>query len=272
MNCSRELDYVVASVHSAFTMSEADMTERIIRAMENPYVTLLGHPTGRLLLKRDGYAVDIPAIARSGRGDRDVDRTKRRAEAARSRLALVAARQGERREMRDQSRRARSRAPAGFVVRRRRGAQRLAHKRRCCELSAAGKDRARNEEETRACLTRANCPGPRSALAAYAKLYRDPLRYLVAAHKKYGDIVHMQIGPRHDFLLNHPDYVRAVLLDTENFRRSVHRPLQRVLGQGLLTSKEPKHKKQRTMLQPIFHRQKIAALGGRDGRRNRALQ
>ncbi|MDQ6940049.1 MAG: cytochrome P450 [Verrucomicrobiota bacterium] len=105
-------------------------------------------------------------------------------------------------------------------------------------------------------------PGPKSALAAYARLYRDPLGYLVAANKKYGDIVHMQLGKRHDFLLNHPDYIRAVLLDTENFRRSVHRPLQRVLGQGLLTAKEPKHKRQRTMLQPIFHRQKIAALGG----------
>jgi DNA polymerase (family X) len=57
-----ELDYVVASVHSAFTLSEADMTRRIIRAMQNPHVTMLAHPTGRLLLKRDPYAVDIPAI------------------------------------------------------------------------------------------------------------------------------------------------------------------------------------------------------------------
>ena len=57
-----QLDYVVASVHSAFTLSEADMTRRIIRAMSNPLVTMLAHPTGRLLLKRDGYAVDIPAI------------------------------------------------------------------------------------------------------------------------------------------------------------------------------------------------------------------
>jgi len=57
-----ELDYVVASVHSAFTLSEADMTRRIIRAMQNPQVTMLGHPTGRLLLRRDPYAVDIPAI------------------------------------------------------------------------------------------------------------------------------------------------------------------------------------------------------------------
>jgi DNA polymerase (family X) len=57
-----ELDYVVASVHSALTISEAEMTRRIIRAMSNPFVTMLAHPTGRLLLKRDPYAVDIPAI------------------------------------------------------------------------------------------------------------------------------------------------------------------------------------------------------------------
>jgi DNA polymerase (family 10) len=57
-----ELDYVVASVHSAFTISEADMTRRIVRAIQNPYVTMLAHQTGRLLLKRDPYAVDIPAI------------------------------------------------------------------------------------------------------------------------------------------------------------------------------------------------------------------
>ncbi len=57
-----ELDYVVASVHSAFTLSETEMTDRIIRAMGNPYVTMLAHPTGRLLLRREPYAVNIPAI------------------------------------------------------------------------------------------------------------------------------------------------------------------------------------------------------------------
>jgi len=56
------LDYVVASIHSSFTMPEAEMTERIIRAIENPYVTMLAHPTGRLLLGRDPYQVNIPAI------------------------------------------------------------------------------------------------------------------------------------------------------------------------------------------------------------------
>jgi DNA polymerase (family 10) len=57
-----ELDFVVASVHSTFNLSEAEMTERVIRAMSNRYVTMLAHPTGRLLLKREGYAIDIPAL------------------------------------------------------------------------------------------------------------------------------------------------------------------------------------------------------------------
>ena len=57
-----QLDYVVASVHSAFSLPEAEMTKRVIRAISNPYVTFLAHPTGRLLLKRDGYALDIPAV------------------------------------------------------------------------------------------------------------------------------------------------------------------------------------------------------------------
>lgn len=57
-----ELDYVVASVHNAFTLPEAEMTKRIIRAMENPHVTMLGHLTGRLLLQRPSYAVNVPAV------------------------------------------------------------------------------------------------------------------------------------------------------------------------------------------------------------------
>jgi DNA polymerase (family 10) len=56
------LDYVVASIHSSFTLPAAEMTARIIRAMENPFVTMLAHPTGRLLLGREAYQLDIPAI------------------------------------------------------------------------------------------------------------------------------------------------------------------------------------------------------------------
>jgi DNA polymerase (family 10) len=58
----KELDYVVASVHSGFTSNEKEMTDRILRAIENPHVTCLGHLTGRLLLEREAYPVNIPKI------------------------------------------------------------------------------------------------------------------------------------------------------------------------------------------------------------------
>jgi DNA polymerase (family 10) len=57
-----ELDYAVASVHNLFNLTEAEMTKRIIRAIENPHITMLGHLTGRLLLQRPGYAVNVPAV------------------------------------------------------------------------------------------------------------------------------------------------------------------------------------------------------------------
>jgi DNA polymerase (family X) len=55
-------DYVVASVHGQFTGTEKEMTERIVRAVSNPYCTMLGHPTGRILLTRDGYPLDLRAV------------------------------------------------------------------------------------------------------------------------------------------------------------------------------------------------------------------
>jgi len=109
-------------------------------------------------------------------------------------------------------------------------------------------------------LAQTKPPGPTIPLLAYGALYRDPIGYLTRAVRKYGDVVHIQIGRRHDYLLNHPDYIRAVLADQEGMRRSVQRPIQRVLGRGLLTSRGSIHRKQRTLLQPIFQRQRIAAL------------
>ncbi|MFA7327080.1 MAG: DNA polymerase/3'-5' exonuclease PolX [Candidatus Kapaibacterium sp.] len=58
----KKFDLVVASVHSNFTMSKSDMTDRVIRAVMSPYTTILGHPTGRLLLKRKGYEIDQHAV------------------------------------------------------------------------------------------------------------------------------------------------------------------------------------------------------------------
>mgnify|MGYP001370582847 CR=1 FL=1 len=57
-----ELDVVIVSVHSAFDLPEARMTERVIRALSNPHVDLLGHPTGRLLNTRLPYEIDLDAV------------------------------------------------------------------------------------------------------------------------------------------------------------------------------------------------------------------
>jgi DNA polymerase (family 10) len=56
------LDVVIASVHSAFNQEPAQMTERLLRVVSHPSVTALGHPTGRLLLRRDAFTFDLPAI------------------------------------------------------------------------------------------------------------------------------------------------------------------------------------------------------------------
>ena len=67
-----QLDYVVISVHAAFALSEAVMTNRIIKAMGNPYASMLGHLTGRLLLTREPYRVDVPAIIEAAAETRTV--------------------------------------------------------------------------------------------------------------------------------------------------------------------------------------------------------
>jgi len=57
-----QLDIVIASVHSRFDQSREEMTARVLRALENPYVRILGHPTGRLLLRREPFALDMGAV------------------------------------------------------------------------------------------------------------------------------------------------------------------------------------------------------------------
>lgn len=61
-DCLASLDLVVASVHSAFNQDRRQMTDRVLRAIDNPHVDILGHPTGRLILRREPYALDVEAI------------------------------------------------------------------------------------------------------------------------------------------------------------------------------------------------------------------
>jgi DNA polymerase (family 10) len=65
-------DFVVASIHSGFNMSRTDMEARILKALKNPYTTILGHPTGRLLLAREGYQVDMRNIIEAAAENRVV--------------------------------------------------------------------------------------------------------------------------------------------------------------------------------------------------------
>lgn len=55
-------DFVIGSIHSRFSLGEAEMTARVLRALDSPYLTILGHPTGRLLLSRDPYPLDLEQV------------------------------------------------------------------------------------------------------------------------------------------------------------------------------------------------------------------
>jgi DNA polymerase (family 10) len=60
-----QMDIVIASVHSHFNQSAPEMTDRLLKALENPNTSLLGHPTGRLLLRRDAFALDMDAVLKA---------------------------------------------------------------------------------------------------------------------------------------------------------------------------------------------------------------
>jgi DNA polymerase (family 10) len=67
-DCLAQLDIVIASVHSNFSQDERQMTDRVLRAMECPWVDVIGHPTGRLLLRREAYTLDFDRITAAAAG------------------------------------------------------------------------------------------------------------------------------------------------------------------------------------------------------------
>src|ERR1044072_6245901 len=90
---------------------------------------------------------------------------------------------------------------------------------------------------------------------------RDPLSFLVESARKYGDIVYFKFGPQDIFLINHPDYIRDVLVThNQNFVKSRGLEMaKRFLGEGLLTSEGEFHRRQRRLAQPAFHHKRIKA-------------
>ncbi|MEA2417351.1 MAG: hypothetical protein QOI58_4008 [Thermoanaerobaculia bacterium] len=104
--------------------------------------------------------------------------------------------------------------------------------------------------------------GPRSRIPfRYLRtLQRDPIPFFARLAREYGDASQFHVGPQQIFFFNHPDLIRELLVTQH---RSFHksRVLQRskiIFGEGLLTSEEELHKRQRRLVQPAFHRERIA--------------
>src|ERR1051325_3325654 len=108
-------------------------------------------------------------------------------------------------------------------------------------------------------------PGPRTFWPGGNVFYfrRDPLTYLARLAREYGDVVRFKSGPQNIFLLNHPDYVRDVLVTHhESFHKGrALKRAKRLLGEGLLTSEGEFHRRERRLAQPAFHRQRINSYG-----------
>ncbi len=109
-------------------------------------------------------------------------------------------------------------------------------------------------------------PGPRKSLIPGRQMFsfrRDPLGFLARLAREYGDVAYFRLGPQQVFFLNHPDYIKDVLVTHhESFHKG--RALQRskrLLGEGLLTSEGAQHRRQRRLAQPAFHRQRINDYG-----------
>ncbi|HKV38948.1 MAG TPA: cytochrome P450, partial [Blastocatellia bacterium] len=105
-------------------------------------------------------------------------------------------------------------------------------------------------------------PGPkfRFPASSLVRFKRDPLAFLTWLAREYGDVAHFKLGPNNIFALNNPNYIRDVLVtNNKAFKKS--RGLQvakRFLGEGLLTSETEFHRRQRRLVQPAFHPERIA--------------
>jgi len=114
-------------------------------------------------------------------------------------------------------------------------------------------------------LTRKSAPGPRAllSLSPLMAMRRNPLLYMEELHRRYGDLVSYRPAGRQVFILFHPDMTQDMLV-THARNHHQGRVMQRsrsVLGNGLLTSEDSFHLRQRRLMQPAFHRQRIAGYG-----------
>jgi len=108
-------------------------------------------------------------------------------------------------------------------------------------------------------------PGPRCRIPGglFLKFQLDPFNFLTKLVREYGDIVHFNLGTQRIVLLNHPDYIRDVLVTHQNnfTKGRALEKTKRLLGEGLLTNEGASHLRQRRLIQPLFHKQKIESYG-----------
>jgi cytochrome P450 len=105
-------------------------------------------------------------------------------------------------------------------------------------------------------------PGPQNQfplLGVFPRFRKDPPKYLLEMARQYGDLVHLRLANQHAYIVSHPDAIRDVLVTNQsNFKKS--RILERarvLLGEGLLTSEGEFHTRQRRLVQPAFHRDRL---------------
>ncbi len=113
-----------------------------------------------------------------------------------------------------------------------------------------------------ASIARVTPPGPRPFLTLknFIGFRTDPLNFLTALARDYGDVAHFKMGARNFFFINHPEHIKDLLVTSNRkFQKSlVLQRTKRILGEGLLTSEGEVHLRQRRLSQPAFHRQRIA--------------
>jgi cytochrome P450 len=105
-------------------------------------------------------------------------------------------------------------------------------------------------------------PGPRGPISGLG-LMRDPLRFLEKIFRQYGDVVHLRLMNLNIYAIAHPEGIKHALQDNHrNYTKSFdYQILARLLGNGLVTSEGALWLRQRRLMQPMFHKQKIAAFG-----------
>jgi cytochrome P450 len=105
-------------------------------------------------------------------------------------------------------------------------------------------------------------PGPRPLISAsnIIAFRRDRCGFLMELAREYGDLVYFKLGPTPAFFINHPDYIRDVLVTNhKNFMKGEGaQRSKRLVGEGMATSEGELHRRQRRLAQPAFHRQQIA--------------